>query len=407
MIKKVCFAVVTLMTGITAFAQGSQDSLVTIIDGLKVPLVEKKYVANTSFQDNWHLGVYGGGNMSFGSDGSKVGVFDKFGPAFAVAVGKEITPISDLRMMIAYTRNTGVTDNSFSAVGKPEFNNNTFKFNTFSLNFDYMPNITNLAMGFREDRIFYLKGIIGVGGSVASGYQNQKYADALGVDNTHGQQLINQDKYDSRRHSLINLRAGLAGSILLSRKWNINIEAIANMLDNSFDSNPTTKNTWDGHLDVMVGVAYHFKGKGGKEAGFYYPRHDIDFYKKRLGLIDDLRDRTKKRIQEVEEEIPDTIAFDAHVTYTLIAFDEGSETIDRLQQTNIYTTAFAWAKEPKSDIYITNSAVVDDKLFRARAEAIKDALVQRYEVPVKKIKILADEKAIRPRGNYIVFIVND
>lgn len=396
---------VVLLSSVTAIAQNGADSLVSIIDGLKVPLVEKNYVANAYFQDNWHLSLYGGGAMSFGSDGSKVGMFDRFGAAGAIAVGKEISPVSDFRMMIAYSKNTGVTDDSFTQFGHPEYNNNAFKFNAYSLNFDYLANITNLVCGFRENRIFYLKGLVGVGGTVANGYQNDKYGAFY--DNSHGQQLGNNDKFDSRRHSLINLRAGVVGTFLLSRTWNLNVEAIGNVLDNSFDSNPTTKNVWDGHVDFLVGVSYHFKGRGGKEAGFYYPRHDIDFYKKRMNLVNELKDKTQKRIKEIEEQIPDTVAIDAHVMYTLIAFEEEGATIDRLQQTNIYTTANAWLNDPKSDIYVTNNTAVDDKLFRKRAQAIKDILIERYEIPSSKIRFVADEKAIRPRGNYIVFIVND
>lgn len=405
MLRKFLIMSVILLSSVTAIAQNGADSLVSIIDGLKVPLVEKNYVANAYFQDNWHLSLYGGGAMSFGSDGSKVGMFDRFGGAAAIAVGKEISPISDLRMMIAYSRNTGVTDDSFTQFGHPEYNNNAFKFNAYSLNFDYLANITNLVCGFRENRVFYFKGLLGVGGTVANGYQNDKYGAFY--NNEHSEQLFNKDKYDSRRHSLINLRAGLVGTFLLSRTWNLNIEAIGNVLDNSFDSNPTTKNVWDGHVDFLVGVSYHFKGKGGKEAGFYYPRHDIDFYKKRMNLVNELKDKTQKRIKEIEEQIPDTVAIDAHVMYTLIAFEEESATIDRLQQTNIYTTANAWLNDPKSDIYVTNNTAVDDKLFRKRAQAIKDILIERYEIPSSKIRFVADEKAIRPRGNYIVFIVND
>ena len=84
------------------------------------------------------------------------------------------------------------------------------------------------------------------------------------------------------------------------------------------------------------------------------------------------------------EEQTDTIDVDAQVMYTLIAFDEGDIAIDRLQQTNIYTTAYAWAKSPRSLIYIVNSTGVDDKLFRKRAEAIRDVLLERYEIPYVK-----------------------
>ncbi len=103
----------------------------------------------------------------------------------------------------------------------------------------------------------------------------------------------------------------------------------------------------------------------------------------------------------------DTVDVEAQVMYTLIAFDEGDTTIDRLQQTNIYTTAYAWARNSRSIIYITNSTGVDDKLFRKRAEAIRNILLERYELPASKIRVVASEKDIQPVGDYIELIVND
>lgn len=415
MIKKFVFSIVMMLMSTASWAQLSEDSTVTIIDGLKVPFVEKSYVANYSFQDNWHVGVYAGVTSNWGSDCSHAGFFQIMGPAFAVAVGKQITPVSDLRMQINYVRNTGVTDNKFTlsdffntnGFNASDYDHGRFKWNSFGLNIDYMPNFTNMILGFRENRIFHFSGLIGLGGCVSSGYNTDKFADALGIDNSHGSQLENKDKYDSRRRSLVNIRLGLAMTALVRNNINVHLEAVENFLDNSYDSNPTTNNIWDGHLDVMLGVTYHFKGKGGRPAGFYYPRHDIDFYKKKLDIANDLRDKANKRKKEVEEQIPDTIAMDAHVMYTLIAFDEESAVIDRLQQTNIYTTANAWLNEPSSDIYITNSTSEDNKLFRNRANAIRDILLERYEIPASKIHVEAEEKKIRPRANYIVFIVND
>ena len=55
----------------------------------------------------------------------------------------------------------------------------------------------------------------------------------------------------------------------------------------------------------------------------------------------------------------------------------------------------------------TNSTAVDDKLFRKRAEAIRDILLERYEIPASKIRIIASEKDIKPIGDYIELIVND
>jgi len=413
-LRRIALTNVLALLAVMSYAQGVSDSVTAMFDDMNIPLVERRFVANTNFQDNWFISLYGGVTSNWGSDASHSSYWRLMGPAFAIAAGKEITPISTFRLQINYGRNTGVTDDKFGIVTDAAgvttdysyMNHNRFKWNSAAINVEYLLNFTNLILGFRENRKFYFQGIIGIGGSVSRGYTTGKFAEAQGMDNSHNQQLVNRDKYDTRQHSLINLRAGFAGTFMIARNWNLHLEAVANLLDNSYDSNPTTKNTWDGHNDFLVGVSYRFNNKGGQAPGFYYPRHDMSEYIKRMQAIDDLRDKTKKRRKELEEQT-DTIDVDAQVMYTLIAFDEGDIAIDRLQQTNIYTTAYAWAKSPRSLIYIVNSTGVDDKLFRRRAAAIRDVLLERYEIPSSRVWIIPSEKDIKPIGDYIELIVND
>lgn len=413
-LRRIALTNVLALLAVMSYAQGVSDSVTAMFDDMNIPLVERRFVANTNFQDNWFISLYGGVTSNWGSDASHSSYWRLMGPAFAIAAGKEITPISTFRFQINYGRNTGVTDDKFGIVTDAAgvttdysyMNHNRFKWNSAAINVEYLLNFTNLILGFRENRKFYFQGIIGIGGSVSRGYTTGKFAEAQGMDNSHNQQLENRDKYDTRQHSLINLRAGFAGTFMIARNWNLHLEAVANLLDNSYDSNPTTKNTWDGHNDFLVGVSYRFNNKGGQAPGFYYPRHDMSEYIKRMQAIDDIRDKTKKRRKELEEQT-DTIDVDAQVMYTLIAFDEGDIAIDRLQQTNIYTTAYAWAKSPRSLIYIVNSTGVDDKLFRRRAAAIRDVLLERYEIPSSRVWIIPSEKDIKPIGDYIELIVND
>lgn len=418
-------AVAAVFVCIAAWAQDKavMDSTIALFDDLRIPLVERKYVANTNFTDNWFLSFYGGVTSNFGSDASHAAFFRLMGPAAAIALGKEITPVSSVRFQINYTRNTGVTDDQFGEILLPENGNNTslggllpgdyshlnhnrYKWNSYAMNIDYMLNFTNLLLGFREHRKFHFQGVVGIGGSVSRNYGTDLFAKVQGMDNSHGAQLHNADKYDNRQHSLINLRAGLAATFLVARNWNIHMEAVGNILDNSYDSNPTTENTWDGHVDYLVGVSYRFNNKGGQAPGFYYPRHDMTEYITRMQAINDVRDKTNRRRAELAAQT-DTIDVDAQVMYTLVAFDENDATIDRLQQTNVYTAAYAWTKNQRSLIYITNSTGVDDKLFRKRAKAILDILIERYELPSGRVRVVPSEKDIQPVGDYIEIIVND
>ena len=118
MVKKIGLTLVTVLVSITVSAQNLRDSTITLFEDLKVPLVEKKYVANTNFQDNWYISLYGGVTSNFGSDCSHSGFFRLMGPAAVIAAGKELTPISTVRLGIGYGRNTGVTDDSFGVVMK-------------------------------------------------------------------------------------------------------------------------------------------------------------------------------------------------------------------------------------------------------------------------------------------------
>ena len=125
------------------------------------------------------------------------------GPAAVIAAGKEMTPVSTVRFQLSYGRNTGVTDDQFG-VGKDGLDyswmeHNRFKWNSYGLSIDYMLNFTNLIMGFRENRKFYLQGIIGIGGSVSRNYTTEQFAVAQSIDNSHGAQLANKDKYQNRQ----------------------------------------------------------------------------------------------------------------------------------------------------------------------------------------------------------------
>lgn len=403
--KKIYLFIICAMMAFVAFGQriNDKDSIEQVLDAMGVPLIEKSYIANSNFVDNWYIGLYGGVTSNWGSDVSHSPFFRVMGPAAAITFGKEITPISTVRLQLNYMRNTGVTDNQFTG-DLSSFIHNRYRWNSYGLNFDYMLNFTNLIFGFKERRKFYLQGVIGIGGSVSRNYDTDKYTD--GIDNSHGSQLNNTDKYDNRQHSLVNIRAGLATTFRVAPNWTLHAELVGNILDNSYDSNPTTENTWDGHNDLLVGISYRFNNKGKQKPGFYYPRHDLTVYKKKLREIGDARDKTNKRLEELSNQV-DTLDVNAKVIYTLIAFDEDDATVDRLQQTNIYTTVLAWARDTKNLIYITNSSGVDDRLFRRRVKSIVDILVERYEVPVDKLRVFANEKDIKPTGDYIECIIND
>ena len=153
-LRRIALTNVLALLAVMSYAQGVSDSVTAMFDDMNIPLVERRFVANTNFQDNWFISLYGGVTSNWGSDASHSSYWRLMGPAFAIAAGKEITPISTFRFQINYGRNTGVTDDKFGIVTDAAgvttdysyMNHNRFKWNSAAINVEYLLNFTNLIL---------------------------------------------------------------------------------------------------------------------------------------------------------------------------------------------------------------------------------------------------------------------
>lgn len=387
--KKLLTSVLLLALGMNAFAQDEEFASYNLKE------TDIDHVMPTHFMDNWFVGVYAGTAQSWGSFTSKTSFLKKLQPTFSLTVGKAITPVNEIRMMVNFGRNTGDTE-----IGK------LYHFNTWGLYFDWLPNLTNLFLGYRENRRVNFKALVGIGGEISAGFSGRDWNPVTDkVDEVGKPQNA---YYNTRQTSLVDLRLGLGMSIRLNDKLKLNIEAVENMLDDSRDGIQDEKNGWDGHLNLMVGVTYHFKNAD-KARQFSYVRRDLQRYEPLIKEAEDLRAKAddaerKPIIIENHQQV------DKQVIYTMISFDPEETDVERLQQTNVYTTAQTWKQLPEADIYIVNASKKNDKTFRKRAESIKDVLSDRWQIPEKQIKVEANEADVLTKyisRHYIIFIINE
>ncbi len=396
--KKSILTVALALFGICSFAQYKAYEDVK---------VDSAHVSRTNFVDNWYVGLYAGGLQSWGSFTNNTDYLKKLNVAGALSIGKCLTPVNELRVQFTYGRNTGQLNSSQYG------NDNQYHFNNLGVGIDYMPNFTNLFLGFRENRFFQLKGIIGLGGEISFGFSD-KWADK-----NYQKHQANDvtDTYFDKRTSLISIRAGLGATMRLDRegKWKLNVEAIESFLDDSFDGR-VSNDKWDGHLNVLVGVSYHFLNKDKKSRDFTYVRVPQEVVNKQNAKLDSLKNiRDYYLANPVNVDV--TTEVESKKLYSLIAFDDNKTDIDRLQQTNIYTTAKAWNKAENDLIIITNNSEKDDKLFNDRAIVIAEMLKNRWEIPLQSVKVIPTKAAyndyimrkenVTKAGKYIIFIVND
>lgn len=365
------------------------------VQGVKIKVTDPMHVRQTHFKDNWFIGIMGGAYQSWGSFTSKTAFLSKLGPSAAIVVGKDITPISTIRAMLLYGRSTGqVTPDVM-----PENPDHIYHWHNSALYLSYMPSLTNLFCGYKEDRFLNIKGVVGIGLEQSWDITTDAVDRKKNLDYRH----------TLFAYSLVGLQAGLHASMRLNDRLHLTLEATENFLDDSYDRNrQQADHTHDGHLNLHLGLTYHL-GKNRENRQFVNVVNTLTTLEQMDDTLNNLRNNNKYLVKNPKH-IKKEIVSDAEVIYTLIAFDHGSSFVDRMQQTNIYNTAAIWERRKDSNVFICTTSKTDNQLFRDRVDAIKHVLADRYQIPDSQVIGVADEKDIKSlmKGKTaIVFVIND
>lgn len=349
----------------------------------------EKVLNKTKFWDNWFFGLHVGTRFSWGSNSTEAGFQRQFRPAAAISVGKWLAPAAGLRLMAAFGNNRGHTDPE-TGVDKP------YTWNSVAGYLDGLFNLTNMFCGYKESRGFNLIGVMGVGVERSFHYSDKSW-------NTN-QQYYNKDN----THLLFALRLGLMAKIRLGNAWDLDIEAVNTWTDDSFDGNETN-NRYDGHVGILCGFTYRFKNHDGTRQ-FTYVRLDQSKY-------DVLNDEINRLRQQVANRPAVTPTVQSEIVQinrirTLISFENGKSEVNQLQEVNVFTAADALKNwEGDADLYITcQETPGDSDLFLARAQSVRDMLVNQMSVPAGRIFIEKNPAVVQSLDdakNCVIVIINE
>ena len=140
--------------------------------------------------------------------------------------------------------------------------------------------------------------------------------------------------FSTKSQNLLAIRLGLMANFRLSKAWDLNVEVINSVLDDSFDGwdGKGSNDRWDGHVNLMVGVTYRFKNHDGSHQ-FTYARRDLSKFDEANAEINRLREQKKVApapVTKVETEVVES----NHVR-SFISFDNDSAEINKLQEVNV------------------------------------------------------------------------
>jgi hypothetical protein len=352
---------IALTTPCTTFAQSEVQSSTTTTywtDGTHGDS-DGKILNKAKFGDNWFIGIEAGTLFNWGTKQSEHDFIKRFRPMGAIQLGKWMSPSIGARIQ-------GFFGNNSDVVGAN--NAGKYNWNTIGGYFDGMFNFTNMFCGYKENRGFNLIGLLGIGCEYTQGFCD--HAAPRGV-NTKEQEFLGG-------------RIGLMAKFRLGEKWDLDFEATNAFLDDNYDGQ-VNNNKLDGHVNVLVGLTYRFKNHDGSRQ-FTFARYDHTKFNSLNNEVNRLQgdiDAAKNKV------VYETRKVDGSRVNTLVAFDTNSSEIDKLQEVNVFTAAEEMKKMSNdADLYITinsNAPAKNNELFLQRAQAIRDVLVNQYNIPAGRI----------------------
>lgn len=320
------------------------------------------------FFDNWQVGVNVGGYTPTTGNA----FFKSARPNFGVEVGKQISPSFRL-----------------SADGTAYINNNSFGVrNPLAIEHVNVAmlgnfNLSNIFAGYKgEPRKFEVEAFAGPGWFHS--FYPGKNADT------------NEMSVKFGANFLLNLGSSKAWAVKFS-------PSILYLIDHGVSQHANSLNSLHSYTQASLGLVYRFKGSNGAHH-FTAAQASAPVVEDNSGALrGELRD-AKKRIHELEEELaearnrkPEVVEVETKVVETkrtlesVVTFAQGKTIIAPSQQPNVARIATYLKKYPNSKVVIKGfaspegSVEVNERIAKARAEAVKAVLVKQYKIDGDRI----------------------
>ena len=324
-------------------------------------------ISNSKFFDNWQVGVNVGGYTPTTGNA----FFKSARPNFGVEVGKQISPSFRL-----------------SADGTAYINNNSFGVrNPLAIEHVNVAmlgnfNLSNIFAGYKgEPRKFEVEAFAGPGWFHS--FYPGKNADT------------NEMSVKFGANFLLNLGSSKAWAVKFS-------PSILYLIDYGVSQHENSLNSLHSYTQASLGLVYRFKGSNGAHHITAAQASAAPVVEDKSGpLREELRD-ARKRIHELEEELAEARNRKPEVIETkvvetkrtlesVVTFAQGKTIIAPSQQPNVARIATYMKKYPKSKVIIKGfaspegSIEVNERIAKARAEAVKAVLVKQYKIDGDRI----------------------
>lgn len=357
------------------------------------------YLTNKFF-DNWFISVGGGVQVLFGEHDSDASFGNRIAPAIDLSLGKWITPSIGLRAQYAGFKAKGVTTDPtakfITGASSDLAGYYDEEFNFFNIHGDLLWNISNTIGGYRMDRTWDFIPFVGVG-----------YAKSW-------KENVNPEYKEAAAS------AGLINKLRLSDAVNMNLELRVLMVNQRFDGYSVGQGIEE-IVSATVGFTYNFAKRGFERysepiAPDYTPyTNKIAELDKKIAASDANAKKLASDLAAANARKAETVKSVEYVVAPLaIFFPIGQSRLTDKDLINLASFAEVLKKTGKSYKIMgsadkaTGNKRINQKLSQDRADAVYNALVNKFGVNGSQLQVIAkgqeDEPFDKPVLNRVVIL---
>ena len=324
----------------------------------------------TKFGDNWSIGINAGAVTPL----THSSFFKDARPAFGFGITKQLTPVFGLGIQGMGYVNTTPSKTAFDAsdvslLGKV--------------------NLMNLFGGYQgTPRLFEIEALAGMGWL-------HYYMNGPG----------DQNSWSTRFGMNLNFNLGEA------KAWTLGVRpAIVYDMEGDFNTAKSRFNVNNAAFELTAGITYHFMTSNGTHHFTKVKPYDPAEIADLNSAINDLRSQVNNKdnqlinanqqVNELQSELNEcrnkvvpveTVVKTSRIPESIITFRQGKSVVDASQLPNVERVASYMNKHVNTTVVIKGYAspegnlAFNEKLAKARAEAIKTILVKKYKIDAARI----------------------
>lgn len=411
MMKRIYILIVAFLASFVAIAQntGVADSLFSRskLDQDSLYYDEFAYLDDYHFADNIFLLGQVGMSHSMSENTRFGNFFANERPSFNIGVGKWIYPAFGTRITLGLHPQVGRAEWEISDTWPNVFGN--YGYNMFSGYVDGLVNLTNIIFKYREDRVFNLIGIIGLGYNHTFGFDKNK-CDLMrrGISVSGGKIIPGTDekpgtiRYDVNTDpgNFFAAHVGLQGRWKVNAAWDIIGEVTFNGTDDKYNGHEYDR-VYDTYFDILVGAQFHFKDCHGRRRFHYVKYLNSELIERLAKMLSDENERLSEANMAIPE-IFEKIKF-SEALQTTVSFYVDRYYITEAQRKNVKSVATFLFTHPDINLVVTGYADVETaypaynlRLSQKRAQAVYDMLVNDFHVPTNRLRIDYKGDTVQP-----------